>query len=96
MFLCDRLHFFQVAAAISNVDGCVVIPLGIRGFFFGLISLLHSFSTLNGATFMHMGTPLHSCPCEKSGAFLSYILRADIFSVKVKLCIVGQIFTCPV
>jgi hypothetical protein len=65
------------------MSGCgIVIPLGIRGFFFGLISLLLSFSNLNTATFMHMRTPLHSCPCEKSGAFLSYLLRADIFVVR--------------
>lgn len=82
LFFYDSLHFFQVTAAITNVDGCIVIPLRIRGFFFGHISLLLSFSTLNTATFMHMRTPLHPCPYEKSGAFLSYILRADIFSVR--------------
>ena len=60
----------------------IIIPLGIRGFFFGLISLLLSFSPLNTTTFLHMRTPLHTCPCEKSGAFLNYILRADIFSVR--------------
>ena len=50
-FFCDRLHFFQVTTAIiSIVDGCIVIPLGIRGFFFGRVSLLLTFSTLNTAS----------------------------------------------
>jgi hypothetical protein len=71
-----------VAAVLYHEGYGILIPLGIRDFFFGLISLLLSFSTLNTATFMHMRTPLHTCPCEKSGAFLSYILRTDIFSVR--------------